>query len=294
MVGGVEKEDPTPPRPSIEVKLQMRELPSEVQALREQHRIEDTQLRGVVKPRVDAHIAACRIVARDLQQWHQKVADTTDLDLDGYSRGSAVWLLAGRCLGLHEVLILQAEAGVDNEGLVVGRALHEACAILMAFLANPDEEDLVRLWLDDQGKRGYVRQGAARAAQDRYELELNEAMKQAGVPEIGTTADLKADLYDRMSRTAHSRRSSCVSSLWRDGREMAYGRAPNALRWAAAAAWTSSMTTEVVNSVGDALRSFYGNGFFIKKMVPLVQSIDAICATVPMDEESIRQAAASK
>jgi hypothetical protein len=280
-------------RPFVE-EIALRELPLEVKALRGQHQKQDLLLREVVKPRADAHMAACRIVAKDLQNWHQQIADTTDLELDGYSRGSAVWLLAGRCLGLHEVLIVQAVAQVDNEGVVVGRALHEACGILMAFLSNPEEEELVRLWLDDKGKHGYVKQGAARAAQDRFENDLNKAMSEAGLPPLGTTAPLRADLYDRMSRTAHNRRSSCVSSLWKEGREMAYGRAPSALRWASSVNWTSSMTIEVVNSVGDALRAFYQGDFFVEKMVPLIQSISAIQETFPLDEDSITQAAASR
>jgi hypothetical protein len=292
----VQQQQPAEPQDltSIEVKLQLRDLPPEVKALREEHRDQDAQLREIVKPRAEAHIAACRIVANDLQKLHQQIADTTDLDLDGYSRASAVWLLAGRCLGLHEVLIVQAEAGVDNEALVLGRALHEACNILMAFLADPEEEELVRLWLDDDGKHRYVKQGAARAAQDRYEASLNKAMADAGLPPLGNTKALKEDLYDRMSRTAHNRRSSCVSSLWKEGRKMAYGRAPSALRWASAVEWTSSMTVEVVNSVGDALRSFYQGNFFVKEMAPLVQSIDAIQKTCPLDEVSIRKAAESR
>lgn len=293
-LGNVQQENTEPAQPSIEDKLQLQDLPPEVKVLREQHRKQDAQLREIVKPRAEAHIAACRIVAKDLQRWHQQIADTTDLNLDGYSRGSAVWLLAGRCLGLHEVMIVQAEAGIDNEGLVVGRALHEASNILMAFLANPDEEDLVRLWLDDDGKHRYVKQGAARAAQDRFETDLNEAMEKAGLPPLGNTINLKEELYDLMSRTAHNRRSSCVSSLWKEGRQMAYGRAPNALRWASAVEWTSSMTIEVVNSVGDALRSFYQGNFFVEKMAPLVQSIEAIRKTCPLDEDSIHQAAASR
>lgn len=294
MVGYMQQAGTEKALPSIENKLQLRDLPPEVQALREAHREQDAQLRGLVKPRAEAHIAACRLAAKDLRHWHQRIADTTDLELDGYSRGSAVWLLAGRCLGLHEVLIVQAEAQVDNEGIVVGRALHEACGILMAFLADPAEEELVRIWLDDEGKHGYVKQGAARAAQDRFEAELNEAMKDAGLPLLGSTNDLKADLYDHMSRTAHNRRSSCVSSLWKDGREMAYGRAPSALRWASAVSWTSSMTIEVVNSVGDSLRAFYQGDFFIERMAPLIQSINAIRETFPLDENSIHQAAASE
>jgi hypothetical protein len=95
MVGDVKQENTEPARPSIEDKLQLQDLPPEVKALREQHLKQDAQLREIVKPRAEAHIAACRIVARDLQRWHQQTADTTDLDLDGYSRGSAgCWQVA--------------------------------------------------------------------------------------------------------------------------------------------------------------------------------------------------------
>jgi len=54
------------------------------------------------------------------------------------------------------------------------------------------------------------------------------------------------------------------------------------------------MTVEVVNSVGDALRSFYQGDFFVEKMAPLVQSIDAIRKTCPLDEDSIHQIAAGR
>src|SRR4029077_4842242 len=130
--------------PSIEVPIQSRELPAGVKAIRRQLQEQDAALAKIVGPRADAHIAACRIGAKQLQDWPQGIADTTDLDLTGYSRGAAVWLLAGRCLGLLEVLLIQAEAHIDNEALIVGRAVHEANRILMAFCADPDEDELVR------------------------------------------------------------------------------------------------------------------------------------------------------
>jgi hypothetical protein len=47
-------------------------------------------------------------------------------------------------------MIVQAEAGIDNEGLVVGRTLHEASNILMAFLADPGEDSKSRFVLRRQ------------------------------------------------------------------------------------------------------------------------------------------------
>ena len=62
---------------------------------------------------------------------------------------------------------MQAEASIDNEATIVGRALHEANRILLAFVADADDDGVVRRWLDDEGKYGYVKQGAARAVTDR-------------------------------------------------------------------------------------------------------------------------------
>jgi hypothetical protein len=280
-----------PEHSSIDVPLQMRELPAEVKAIREQMAEQDAVLAGIVQPRVEAQIAACRMVAKQLQVWHQGIADTTNLDLTGYSRGAATWLLAGRCLGLLEVLLVQAEAGIDNEALIVGRAAHEANRLLMAFCSDPDEDELVRLWLNDEGKHGYVKQGAARAANNRFEEKLNDAIKDQGMQPLGSTSALTAELYDRLSRTVHNRWSSCVSSVWEQGRQMAYGRAPNQLRRAGAVEWTTSVTIEVVQSVGDALRAFYGNDFLVKEVAPLLQSIAAVRASSPLDEVSIMGAA---
>lgn len=274
--------------------IQRGELSVEVRALREARQKQDAALLEIVQPRIDAQIAACRIVSTQLQEWHQELANTTDLDLTGYSRGAAVWLLSGRCLGLLEVLLVQAEAGIDNEALIAGRAVHEANRILMAFCADAADDELVRLWLDDKGKHGYVKQGHARAVNTRFEEKLNQAMEAQGINPVGTTGELSVELYDRLSRIVHSRRSSCINSVWREGREMAYGRAPSQLRRASTVEWTSSVTVEIVQAVGDALRAFYGQGFFTQNVVPLIQSIGAVRESAPLDEESVLAAVAGQ
>jgi len=278
------------PRRLIDTPLNLRDLPAEVQAHRDRVRKEDAILDEVARPRIEAHIAACRLVAKQLQDWHQRIADKTDLELIGYSRAAAIWLLAGRCLGLLEALLVQIEAGIDNEALITGRAIHEAARILFVF-CDSEEEELLRVWLDDEGKQGYVKAGAARAAQDRFEEKLNEAMEGDGLRRFNKTTELSAKVYDAMSRVAHSRRSTCVNSVWEAGRQMAYGRHPSPLRRASSASWGSAMTVEVANAVGDALRAFYGEGFFGKEVAPLIKSIEAVGEAAPLDEATIRGAA---
>jgi hypothetical protein len=276
----------------LEVKLSARDLPPEVVELRKIAAERDALLEEIVQPRVEGMIGTCRSLARQLQEWHAAIADHTDLDLTAYSRASAIWLLSGRCLGLLEVLIVQAEAGIDNEATIVGRAIHEANRILFAFIADPEDDELVRVWLDDEGKYGYVKQGAARAVNDHFEEKMNAALVEQGLPAIGTTKAGSEELYDRLSRTVHNRRSSCVSSVWVGGRSMAYGVAPSPLRRATTVGWTASVTVEVVNSVGDALRAFFGEGFFGSNVAPLIREREAVRETLPLNEESILDAAA--
>jgi hypothetical protein len=275
----------------LEVKIKARDLPQGVVELRKTAAERDAKLEEVVQPRIAGVIGTCRSLARQLQGWHASIADRTDLDLTGHSRASAIWLLSGRCLGLLEVLMVQAEAGIDNEATIVGRAIHEANRILFAFIADPDDDALVRVWLDDEGKYGYVKQGAARAVNDRFEEKLNAALVAQGLPAIGTTKAGSEELYDRLSRTVHNRRSSCVSSVWVAGRSMAYGIAPNPLRRATTAEWTAAVTVEVANAVGDALRAFFGDGFFVSDVAPLILEVEAVRQSLPLDETAIFEAA---
>ena len=291
MSNGEAEAEPAAEVADLEVKIKARDLPPEVAELRNKAAERNAKLEEVVQPRISGVIGTCRSLGRQLQEWHASIADRTDLDLTGYSRASAIWLLSGRCLGLLEVMMVQAEAGIDNEATIVGRALHEANRILLAFLADADDDAVVRTWLDDKGKYGYVKQGAARAVTDRFEEKVNAAITEDGLPAPGTTRALSEELYDRLSRTVHNRRSSCVNSVWVAGRSMAYGIAPSPLRRATTAEWTASVAVEVTNAVGDALRAFFGADFFISKVAPLVLEVEAVRQSLPLDEAAILEAA---
>jgi len=284
----MEKRD-TPKQPIDGVPIRMRNLPAEVAQARLAAAADDAANEEVARPRIDAVLTACKLAADELEALHSGYADITDLDLTGYSRASAIWLLSGRTLGLLRALLVQVEAGICNEAMVTGRAIHEASRVLFAF-GVPGADDVVRRWLDDDGRHGYVRQGEARAIEERYEIELAEAMEQAGLPPVASTKEKTEELYDRMSRTGHNRRSSCVDAVWEPGRRMAYGRNPSAIRRAGYTTWTASMTTEVLNSVGDALRALYSEPKFIaERIVPLVNGINAVREAAPLDEDSIRR-----
>lgn len=198
--------------PDLNVNIRRRALPPDVLNLRLAGAADDAANEPVARPRIEAMLAACKIVLGQLETWHRQVADETDLALTGYSRASAVWLLSGRCLGLLRAFLIQVEAGVCTESIVTVRAIHEAVRVLFAFSVQ-GEDAVVRRWLDDEGKHGYVKQGAASAAQERFEEELARAMEAAGVPRIRSTMEMTKELYDHQSRHAHSRRSSCIDAV---------------------------------------------------------------------------------
>ena len=285
--------EPQEELPRLEVPIQRRKLSADVAQWRLADAADNSNNDEVAQPRIEAMLTACKLTAQQLEEWHRRVADETDLDLTGYSRASAIWLLSGRCLGLLRALLVQVEAGICTEAIVTGRAIHEATRVLMVF-DDPDEDELLRLWLDDEGKYSYVQPKAAREANDRYEQKLAEAMERSGLPRIRATKDLAEELYDRQSRVAHSRRSSVVDAVWLPGRQMAYGFHPSAIRRAGYASWAGTMTVEVTNAVGDALRAFFGPGFFANEVVPLRESVDAVRRDAKLDERSIRRDAATE
>jgi hypothetical protein len=289
---GAEVEPVEPPRPIDGVRIKLRpELPRDVVSARTAA-AEDNARNGIVaRPRIAAVLAACKLVAQQLEDLHRRYADITDVNLTGYSRASALWLLSGRQLGLLRALLVQVEAGVCNEAMVTGRAMHEAAVVLTSF-SVPDEEKCVRVFLDDEGKFGYVKQGQALKAQERYEAQLAAAMEAAGVPRIEPSKETTEELYDRMSRVGHNRRSSIVDAVWEPGRVMAYGANPSPIRQAAYAQWAATMTTQATNVVGDALRALYGQErFFTEVIVPMQKSIEALREAHPLEERSIRRAA---
>jgi hypothetical protein len=286
-----EPKAPNKEQPPLEdVTLQKVELSEDVESLRTEYRLDNAANERTVKTRAAAQYTACRHALDQLQAWHRGLADQTNLELVAYSRSSAIWLLSGRLLGLAEAMWAQINAGICNEVMVTGRAIHEAARVLPVF-RDTEEEDLLHVWLQDEGKYRYVKPKHARDAQARYEEKLGEAMAQDGVPALSSTTEMTEEMYDRLSRSGHNRRSSCLDSVWEPGRSMAYGRHSSPLRRGAYVEWGCSMTVEVALAVGEGLEAFFGHRFAVKDVGPLIQGIYAVRAAKPLDEQAVRQAA---
>lgn len=290
MIPARDDKNTAPTEPLVEETISRVPISVKVRQLREGERARDERLEPIIAPRIAAQRTANRLALDQLEAWHREVGEQTNLDLVGYSRGSAIWLLGGRLLGLSEAFWVQIDAGITNEMAVTSRAIFEAASILPLF-RNSDEEEIVRLWLDDDGKYRYVKMKEAQRAQQRFEEQLSEKMEEIGLPTLESSIDKGDEMYDRLSRFVHNRRSVCVDSLWERGREMAYGRNPSILRRASAVEYGGTVTVQVVQVVGSALETFRGQHFFSKEVLPLVAGIEAARDDSPLDERSILTAA---
>jgi hypothetical protein len=271
----------------FEPPISKRELPQEVRGKRELAAQEDERSTKVLEPRIEAHIAAYEIALQELEDFHQRLADETDLDLIGDTRLAAVWQMAGRCIGLARAILVLLRLGFCGEAVVLGRSLHEADRLLDAF-ADSQECDLLDQWLSDEGRHRWVRPRETREARDRSELRLDEAMRQAGVPPVKRTWNLSDELYDRYSAAAHNRRAWVQDAVSPDLRTMARGPHPSTIRRAVTIASVGGLVEEAVQSIGDALSRFYGPKFFAKHIQPLITSFKAMRDTQPLDIDSRR------
>lgn len=273
-LGAVDDENP----PS-EPRLRLAKLSDEVLEAREVTRLREAVLDQQLAPGVEAHLATYRMAFDALEDLHQRIADTTDLDLVGDTRPSAVWQAAGRCISLARAMLVLLEAGFSAEAVVLGRTLHEADRLLNA-LADDSEDELLNTWLADAG-RDYVTAKNARLAHERAEAQIDELLAERGLPTIESTIEHSRELYDWFSKAAHNRRGWVQENVSPPLRTMIRGPQPPERR-AGTVEVLGHTLEEAVNCVGEALGRFYGPDFRKAKIAPLVDSFYAIREASPL------------
>lgn len=268
----------------LEPKIARQELSADVITNRARAAEEYEHFEAILRPRVDAHVATYGMALDVLAGFHQQLADTLDFDVTGDTRQAAVWQMSGRCVGLARALLYLVRVGFCAESIPTARALHEADRLLDAF-ADPDEDELLRQWLRDSD---WIPPREARKARARIEEKLDEAMRDAGVPPIRQTVDLSSDLYGNLSKAGHHRRPWVADAVSVPLRQMATGPHPDPVRRAGYVEWAGHVIEEAVQTVGDAFVRFYGAGFFMKQIAPLVTSFKAIREAQPLSPEVLR------
>jgi hypothetical protein len=242
----------------------------------------DAVLESVVRPRIAAHISACRQALDVIEGELDRLIDTLSVDPAARTRAAALWLLLGRCVGQQRAVLLLAEHGMAVEGRPLDRTVKETANLVRAIAADgPAAEKLARQWLADG--QAYVkaqagRRGMTLPSQDR-ETEA-EAFKYLGVKSL-SAADKR--VYDDLSRAAHGRRSSMLESFYAPTRHMARGARYALLDQAKAVEWASGTTSGVVLAACAMLPPFYGQEYVESNVLCLSAAIDAIRETQSLD-----------
>lgn len=262
-------------------------LSAEVLRSRTQRDAQAALIWPVVQPRIDAHLTACSIASEALRRRHQGIVEALPFDVGGSTREASTWQMAGRCIGLLDVLLIEVRAGVTDLTVPTSRALHEATSLLVV-LHDPQAEDLRATWLQDEGRLNYVKPGQARSSVSAFEQRVSEARVRLGLPAAVGTGEQRAALYDRLSRGAHHRRSSLLNAVSVPTRSMAYGVDDDPLRAATAATWSASLTTSVLLTCAATLGGFFEPTTTLTvELKPLIDAIEAIRRDQPLDESTV-------
>lgn len=270
----------------LDPPLASRALTAGERKARERGRETDAALEPVVRPRIAAHISACRQALDVIEAELDRMSETLSIDPTASTRASALWLLLGRCVGQQRAVLLLAEHGVAVEGRPIDRTIKEMTNLIKAMgAAGPVAEKLARQWLADG--EAYVKAQASRrgtvAAFKNTEKEA-EAFSNLGLRSLD---EADRTTFNDLSRAAHGRRSSMLESYYAPTRQMARGAGYPLLDQAIAVEWASVTTNGVVLAASAMLLGFYGQDYVESNVLCLMTSIDAIRQTQPLDAEKI-------
>jgi len=106
----------------LDPPLARRPLPEDEQDARASGREIDAALEPIVRPRIAAHISACRQALDVIERELHRLADTLSIDPTARTRAAALWLLLARCVGQQRAVLLLAEHGMAVEGRPTGRS----------------------------------------------------------------------------------------------------------------------------------------------------------------------------
>lgn len=270
----------------LDPPLSLRSLSKREQAARRRGPEVDAALEPVVRPRMAAHVSACRQVLDAIEVELDQMIDSLDLDPTAKTRAAALWLLIGRCVGQQRAVVLLAEHGMVAEGQPLDRSVKEMTNVVKAIAAEgPAAEKLARQWLADGD--AYVKAQAGRRGMTRP--FRNEAGEKAAFAPLGLDSLDAADkqVYDYLSGASHGRRSSTLESCYTETRHMARGRRYALLDQARTVDWASSTTAGVALAASMMLLPFLGQKRVQDTIHPLWKAIEAIRKDQPLDPEAI-------
>ena len=123
---------------------------------------------------------------------------------------------------------------------------------------------------------------AEAAGDDARASEIAVGLALDGMREGDQLLVATRQIYDVLSRIAHSRRSGVKDAVSAELRQMATGPHPDPGIRAEYVEYTGHIIEEVLLHVGDALGRFYGPGWFTTQVKPLIESIQKLRVMVPL------------
>jgi hypothetical protein len=204
----------------LEPPLSRRNLPDEVNALREIAAADFAKRERELQPHIDAHIAVYASEVEKLKNAHANIASGTDLVIGAKTRWSAIWELAGRCIAEIELLLHALRGGFAMGASANVRAMFEAMYLLGAVAFD---DATAERWLS--GKE--VRPKKARAVMVKKQALAHTRAKAAGIEPVGDIAETGGWIYQHFSQYAHHLRGSIIESTSLERREFAYGPHPD-------------------------------------------------------------------
>jgi hypothetical protein len=228
---------------------------SEVSNAREAFRTANAQNEEILRPLIELHLTAYHAILDDLGAAHAAAGENPRLDLLGPSRDAAMWLVAGRCIGLARAGFDLVRMGYASEAVPTIRSLHEANRLLGVF-ALRGEDELVSRWIEGRT----VGRGAIMHASQRQEEAIRVEMLRAGVKPPMSTKSYFDGQYGRWSEIAHQRRKHLLDQVAVDARMMAAGPHPDWRARSATVDHFGDILGELLSAGGHALAQLLGPG----------------------------------
>ena len=152
------------------------ELAPDVAAAREAADALAAIMGPALEPTLEALLANCRIALKALADQHARLADRSDMDLDGDTRWAARWRLAAAAIAYANALVDLTDGGYVDSALPTQRALYEAVGVL--GVVNDDaEQTILDHWLEDRE----VQPKKVRTAAERQAKRITEEAVEHGV-----------------------------------------------------------------------------------------------------------------
>jgi hypothetical protein len=266
----------------FDVEVKPCELPAEVLRARRRFDEANANNEAVVAPRVAVHLAAYDVALNELKEFHERVANSSDLDLNGNSRQVAAWFVSGRVVGLLNAAMMLAKTEFASEMVPILRTAQEATQLLGAISMHRDTATL-RDWLDGR----HIKPSRVRNADDRNQKAIAGGMRETGVDPPERTKEFMDSMYEGLSEMAHVKRSRVLEIASVDCRLMPVDGHPSATVRAFFVYLLGFHVMHAVSVVGFGLGISLGDEVVIRAQETLHQ-LQELEKRVPIDPNTLR------